>query len=237
MLFVEQAGVHFSNRLTIYKTEGPSKTRLPDPAHTGHMSSRTNRNDVTVCTDAHSPLPASKWRQAQQEADAIRGLLEKTAMNIVQIGLRLRLVRSAIGRYHFQDWLRNEFQWSQSVASNYMRAAETFCGVDCLSNFQPSALYVLARRKVSSKALDDAIERARDGEVITKQRAEAIVQMHSREHRAACDRELAAVRAGIRRLLSKVRSLDRERLSSATGQMDELQELARELQILLSKTA
>lgn len=175
-------------------------------------------------------LPASKRRQAQQEAGSIRRLLEKTAVNIVQIGLRLQLVRESLGREYFQEWLRGEFQWSQSVASNYMRAAVAFSGLDCLEHFQPSALYVLARRKVSPEARNDAIRLAREGELITRRRAEDIVQKHSGEIVARSGDEIRAVRNGTRRLIQRLRELDRERLRAAA---DDLAELVRELESVL----
>lgn len=178
-------------------------------------------------------IPGSKLRQARQEAEAIRRLLEKTAMNIVQIGLRLRLVHDVLGREHFQQWLRQEFQWNQSVASNYMRAAERFSELDCLSHFQPSALYVLARRKAPEAARLEAIDRARSGELITKSQAERLVQKHSSAAPAG-PRRIAAVRNALRRALKQLRELDLESLDSPAGA--ELFAMVQQLQSALQKT-
>ncbi len=131
-------------------------------------------------TDAfdYSCIATSVRNQVQDETQAIRTLVVSTANNIIQIGLRLQLVRQCMGRQPFQAWLRAEFQWSQSVASNYMRAAAVFANVDCLEHFQPSALYVLARNKASEAARGEALSRARTGELITKSTAEMIVSRH-----------------------------------------------------------
>lgn len=168
----------------------------------------TEKNALIRSCPDYGQIPNSKLRQALQEAEAIRRLLEKTAMNIVQIGLLLRLVHGVLGREHFQQWLQQEFQWSQSVASNYMRAAERFAEIDCLSHFQPSALYVLARRKTPETARLEAIQRARSGELITKSRAERLVRQHSSPGPASL-RQITAFRNSLRRALKLLRELDR----------------------------
>lgn len=123
----------------------------------------------------YGTLIRSVRKHTEEEARAIKGLLAKTASNIVQIGLRLQWVREQIGREHFQEWLKAEFDWSQSVASNFMRTASVFAEVDCLSQFQPSALYLLARHRVPKAARQEAFDRARRGELITKARAQSIL--------------------------------------------------------------
>lgn len=127
-------------------------------------------------TYAH--LPGSIQAEIEGQTRAIRELLEQTTRNVIQIGLRLEFVRNRIGRAGFQKWLRSEFLWSQPVASNYMAAARQFSELDCIGQFQPSALFVLARRKVPLAARDEAVRRARKGERITKTRAMAIVLEH-----------------------------------------------------------
>lgn len=123
----------------------------------------------------YSRLPASLQREVQEQAEAVRGLLAMTARNVVQIGIRLQFVRDRIGRENFQPWLRTEFQWSQSVASNYMRAAKTFSETDCIDQFQPSALYLLSRKRCPPAALKEALTRAKHGERITKTLANDLV--------------------------------------------------------------
>jgi hypothetical protein len=171
----------------------------------------------------YDQLVASMRQAVREETEMIRGLLAKTAANIVQIGLRLQFVRNRLGREHFQDWLRAEFRWSQSVASNYMQAARVFGDTECLQQFQPGALYVLARKKAPSEARSEALARARQGELITKARAEVILAKHSSTPPAVRTR----VHDKVRRYLENVlRGLPREELEDVA---DELLQFAREL--------
>lgn len=129
--------------------------------------------------DAAYALPASLVRTVREQADAIQELLSATSRNVVQIGLRLQFVRDRVGRAHFQPWLKSEFRWSQSVASNYMRAAKAFADADCVERFQPGALFVLARKRCPAAARAEAVRLARRGERVTKAAAVAIVGRHS----------------------------------------------------------
>ncbi len=115
---------------------------------------------------------------ARKEAKAIHTLLETTAANVVEIGKRLIQARELIGRKYFQQWLKVEFRWTQSVASNYMTVAERFGTLKCLNQFQPSALYLLARRKVEPETVAAAVKRAHNGETITLTVAKEIFAEH-----------------------------------------------------------
>lgn len=124
------------------------------------------------------PLPATAVKAVSEHAQVIHGLLARAAGNVVQIGLRLQAVRNIVGRSQFQPWLKKEFRWSQPVASNYMRAARAFADLDCLGQFQPSALFILARKRCPPAARQEAIRLARRGERITKARAAELVERH-----------------------------------------------------------
>jgi len=124
----------------------------------------------------YGDLAVSQRNQVQRETAVIRDLLHKTAENVIQIGLRLNGVHGILGRDRFQGWLSAQFGWSQSTASNYMHAARKFCEVKCLEQFQPSALFELARRKASDEARAEALRRAQDGEIITKRIAQQIIR-------------------------------------------------------------
>jgi len=126
----------------------------------------------------YSTLAGTLRKQVQEESDAIRHLLVNTVTSIVQIGLRLQFVRRCLGRSYFQAWLAAEFRWSQSVASNYMRAAAVFANVDCIDRFHSGALYILARHRAPEMARSEAVQRARAGEMITAADAQSIVLRH-----------------------------------------------------------
>lgn len=111
----------------------------------------------------------------KKHAESIRGMLERNAENVVSIGRHLWAVHDLLGPEPFQAWIQAEFRWSQSVASNYMRVAKRFGDLECLKQFQPSALYALARRDVEPKTVKKAIKAAEAGELITAKRAKQMI--------------------------------------------------------------
>jgi hypothetical protein len=123
-------------------------------------------------------------RDVKDRAAAIHGLLGarlvmRTADDVVQVGLRLHVVRKVVGRKSFPAWLEAEFQWKQPAASKFVRSAVVFQNVACLDGFDPSALYVFSRKKVPAAARAEAIESAGAGKFIKKADAEAIVDRHT----------------------------------------------------------
>lgn len=130
-------------------------------------------------------MASSQQKAIQAEVVAIRGLLHQTAEAIVQIGLRLQMVRNLLGPHDFQDWLADEFEWSQPTASRYMRVAKLFADLGCIKQFQRSALYLLAQQQMSHSVREAAIARAHAGERITKSSVEQI--LGGGNHQAARD--------------------------------------------------
>ena len=123
----------------------------------------------------YATLPANARKSTKGHGVAIRELLDRTTANIIDVGRRLRKVHELIGREFFQKWLAAEFRWSASVASNYMTIADKFGDLQCANQFQPSALYVLGRNYVPTEAVDEAVNRAKGGEIVTKKEAQQII--------------------------------------------------------------
>lgn len=98
---------------------------------------------------------------------AIRSHLRQSAQATVEIGRRLKLVQGLIPG-QFKAWLRAEFPWTIAVAWSYMAIAERFGDLDCLHNFDKSALILLLPENVPQQAIDRAIELARNGQLVTK---------------------------------------------------------------------
>ena len=144
-----------------------------------HVEHRVPAKAPASKTFDYGVLAASIRRQVHEETDAIRRLVVNTASTLIQIGLRLEVVRNILGGQAFQDWLEVEFHWSQSFASNCMQVARTFQEVKCLDRFHASALVELARSKTTKDARAEALERAQRGELITKKMAVAIIRKHS----------------------------------------------------------
>lgn len=115
----------------------------------------------------------------KQHAKFIKGRLGRAAQDVVEIGSRLNEVRKALGKHGFSAWLQAEFQWSQSVASNFMQVASKFGTLDTVTNFQPSALYALARKKTPEKALAAALKLAKASHTVTYTTANELIAKFS----------------------------------------------------------
>ncbi len=138
---------------------------------------RTEIGRAEQCFD-YSSLPASRQRDLRNATQAIRTLVVQTAVNVVQIGLRLEHVHEIVGRDHFQAWLKAEFAWSVPMATRYRQSARVFANVDCVSRFEPGALYELSAGGVPEEARREALERARNGECIAQRDAREIVRRY-----------------------------------------------------------
>jgi hypothetical protein len=134
----------------------------------------------------YGSLAACHRKAIKEEVVAIRGLLRQTAEAIVQIGLRLRMVRELLGANRFQVWLAAEFGRSQPTASRYMRVAAMFAELPCIKQFQPSAMYLLAQKRVGDSVRAMDLAQAQAGEVVTKLSVEQILAVGKRQASNGC---------------------------------------------------
>ena len=115
----------------------------------------------------------------QQHTIEIKGLLRRTAQDIVDIGEKLSEVKQELGHGQFLDWLRTEFDWSESAARKFMQVHRKFKTVNFTHlNIATSAMYLLAADCTSEAARAEAVQRADAGEVITRAKAKEIVLHH-----------------------------------------------------------
>lgn len=59
-------------------------------------------------------------------AERIRQLVKGIAYNVAQIGFELIEAKKQVGHGGWAQWLKENFQWTQQTAGNYMRIAERF---------------------------------------------------------------------------------------------------------------
>lgn len=104
----------------------------------------------------------------------IHGLIRMTAQTVVKIGCKLAEVKPLLeGR--FCAWLQAEFTWSERAAMNFINVYKTFGGEPSISNFAPSALYLLSAPKVPEEARKTAIKIAAGGETVTHKKAKSLI--------------------------------------------------------------
>jgi hypothetical protein len=129
------------------------------------------------------PPPRSRPEIAQAEPQEaapeihLRG--QRITADIIAIGQDLIEVRTKL-KGGFVAWVTHEFQgWSERTAYNFIQAAEAFGEVATVANgsvtLDARALYLLAAPKVPAAVRQNAIDRAEDGERITRAEAERMI--------------------------------------------------------------
>jgi hypothetical protein len=83
-------------------------------------------------------LDADTAQIVETRAQEIRGLIKRTAKNIIEIGAKLKEVKHLLPHGEFGQWLEIEFELAESTAQRFMRVAERFgfefCGFRTLSS-------------------------------------------------------------------------------------------------------
>ncbi|RUT14073.1 hypothetical protein DSM107010_05560 [Chroococcidiopsis cubana SAG 39.79] len=116
---------------------------------------------------------------AQEHAREIKSLLRRSADNMFQIGQSLIDVKQSLPHGYFCKWIDSEFNWSESAARKFMQVARQFKSVKITDlNITTSAILALARNSVPDRARNEAIARARQGEVIESKIAKEIINRH-----------------------------------------------------------
>ncbi len=115
----------------------------------------------------------------QQRTSEIKSLVKRNAQEVIEIGQKLIDVKEKLGHGKFRCWLKAEFSWGPTTAWKYMKVTETFKCSPCEHlDIAASALYLLATPSVPESARNEALERANQGEPITRTAARAIIQQH-----------------------------------------------------------
>ncbi len=114
----------------------------------------------------------------QQKTDEIRGLMKRTATDIIEIGERLMEIKDRLGHGHFGQWLAAEFAWGERTAQRFMAVATNFRSDNVTDLIPPRALYLLSSPTTPETAREEARERAEAGEPITHKAAKEIVEAH-----------------------------------------------------------
>src|SRR6266404_1178418 len=74
----------------------------------------------------YSPLDTQVAERLQSAAQRIRGKLQRTLEDIIEIGNDLLAVKESLAHGQFGKWLRAEFGWGDRMARNFMSVAERF---------------------------------------------------------------------------------------------------------------
>jgi len=137
----------------------------------------------------------------RQKTGEIRERVDTIQRCSIEVGQRLIEVKQRLGHGQFGAWLAAEFQWSQDTAGNLMnvaRLAEQNPKIsDFADQFARSALYLLASPSTPNEARAAALQRAADGEKIT--RANVLELIDEQQAVALTAEELLELQRAVRR--------------------------------------
>ncbi len=98
-------------------------------------------------------------RRLREIAERIRARIRRTVADIIDTGLDLAQVKSAVDHGQFTDWIEREFSMSMRTAQRYMQAAEWAEGKnDIVSHLPPKTLYLLAAKSTSVEIQTDVLQ-------------------------------------------------------------------------------
>lgn len=139
-------------------------------------------NDNTIIPFEYGSLHEDTRLFVQQRTDEIKELMRSTAEDIIHIGQKLLDVKERLDHGDFESWLDKEFAWSLRTARRFMNVATRFKPANLADlSVAPSALYLLSAPSTPDEAVEEALDRAADGEQITHQVAKSIVESHKPE--------------------------------------------------------
>lgn len=86
-----------------------------------------------------------------QRADKIRKLAADVQRGIIEIGKELISAKAEIGHGNWTGWLKENFDWTDRTAQNFMRVAERFGKTENVFGFKPSTLIQMLALPVGSE--------------------------------------------------------------------------------------
>lgn len=117
---------------------------------------------LTQALFAYEALDETTRAFLLRKADETRGLLKRTAQNIILIGRNLQEVKAVLPYGHFLAWLHTEFAMTERHARNFMHVAVRFGNrSEIISDLSVTVIYELAAPSTS----EAVIARVASGEV------------------------------------------------------------------------
>ena len=116
---------------------------------------------------------------------AIKSLMRRTAQDMIDIGLKLIEIKDILGHGNFKAWLDTEIDCGDWTARKFMEIGRKFKSVKFTDlEIAPSALYLIVSKKTPESAINEILNRARQGGRIAYATAKAIVTCHATSNNA-----------------------------------------------------
>lgn len=110
---------------------------------------------LTTSNFDYGSLDAEARIVVQQRTGEIKGLMRRTASDIVEVGQKLIEVKDRLPHGEFGSWLAAEFEWTERTARRFMSVATAF-KADTVSDLNADArtLYLLAAASTPDGPVD-----------------------------------------------------------------------------------
>ena len=150
----------------------------------------------------------------QRKTDETRGLLRRTAQNVIAIGRNLQAVKEQLPHGQFLPWLQTEFAMTERHARNFMHAAARFGNKpEIIADLSVTVIYELA----APSTPETVIEQVESKQILPTLEAIRVAKEAERQAREAEERAKLALL-----------SLQKE----AQGQQETIAQLTRDIEVL-----
>jgi hypothetical protein len=111
-------------------------------------------------------VPREVEVEARADAALIKGLMRRTAEDVITIGQALIRQKAALPHGSFLPWIDSEYEMTARTSQNFMRVAEQFgAKYETVSHLAPKALYELASSTAEVQA--EVERRIAAGEIVS----------------------------------------------------------------------
>ena len=149
-------------------------------------------------------LPADVERDVLAAAERIRVRLNRTAEDIIAVGVDLILIKAKLPHGEFLPWVDQKFGMAKRSAQRFIQVAQQYEGKSVtMAHFQPSVVYELAAPSTPDEVREVVEQRAAEGESVTVAEIKRLKREHAEEKEEAEARyrqEIAALREDLHRV-------------------------------------
>jgi SOS response regulatory protein OraA/RecX len=175
----------------------------------------------------YNALPAATAASLRKQAARIREGVKATTAAIIEVGRGLIAAKQDLEHNQFCEWVEKECVFSVRSAQNYMRAAEFAEGKNAtVALLQPATFYKLAAKSAPPEIVQEVIDRAAKGEVVSDRGVIAALNEAKFQKRETEAKQRLATR---RKTVSKrtlAKNEARQREEEAAAKQDEQWRLA-----------
>lgn len=154
----------------------------------------------------YSILQSDQRSIVRQRTEEIKERLKRSAQDIWEIGQKLFEVRSQLAYGNFDNWLKAEFGWSRRTAYNFIKVYEAFPERATVAqvSIAASALYQLSSPSTPHEVRNELIQRAKEGEKITRQDIRLALQEKKPDLNAVDNNKSATVASPKQQIISVI---------------------------------